>query len=244
MKINIAKSAGFCFGVKRAVDTVYKESSKKNVYTFGPIIHNDEVVADLERQGVHVINDSEDFKSLSEGTIIIRSHGVSKAIYDEILNAGLDLVDATCPFVRKIHKIVERDVFNQLAIENEVIAKCLVDGLKKRCRRSEGTLVRVAVHGSKCFLDRVDNHLHNIDGNGIEQAVNRTKVNVKGLAVDIGLARDGTHRNVCQRLFHEQALESRKDGIAAANDAAVKTRFAGCHGRVPSICEHSSTDER
>ena len=55
MKINIAKSAGFCFGVKRAVDTVYKESSKKNVYTFGPIIHNDEVVADLERQGVHVI---------------------------------------------------------------------------------------------------------------------------------------------------------------------------------------------
>ena len=109
MKINIAKSAGFCFGVKRAVDTVYKESSKKNVYTFGPIIHNDEVVADLERQGVHVINDSEDFKSLSEGTIIIRSHGVSKAIYDEILNAGLDLVDATCPFVRKIHKIVERE---------------------------------------------------------------------------------------------------------------------------------------
>ena len=109
MKINIAKSAGFCFGVKRAVDTVYKESSKKNVYTFGPIIHNDEVVADLERQGVHVINDSKEFKSLSEGTIIIRSHGVSKAIYEEILNAGLDLVDATCPFVRKIHKIVERD---------------------------------------------------------------------------------------------------------------------------------------
>ena len=88
---------------------MYKESSKKNVYTFGPIIHNDEVVADLERQGVHVINDSKEFKSLSEGTIIIRSHGVSKAIYEEILNAGLDLVDATCPFVRKIHKIVERE---------------------------------------------------------------------------------------------------------------------------------------
>ena len=51
MEINIAKSAGFCFGVRRAVDTVYKESGKKNVYTYGPIIHNDEVVADLERQG-------------------------------------------------------------------------------------------------------------------------------------------------------------------------------------------------
>ncbi len=244
MKINIAKSAGFCFGVKRAVDTVYKESSKKNVYTFGPIIHNDEVVADLERQGVHVINDSEDFKSLSEGTIIIRSHGVSKAIYDEILNAGLDLVDATCPFVRKIHKIVERDVFNQLAIEHEVIAKCLVDGLKEGSRRSKGALVGVTAHSGKRLFDRVDDHLDHIGGDGIEQAINRTKVHVEGFTVDIGLARDGTHRNVCQRLFHEQALKSGKDGIAAANDTAINTRFTGGHGCVPSICEHSSTDER
>ncbi len=109
MEINIAKSAGFCFGVRRAVDTVYKESGKKNVYTYGPIIHNDEVVADLERQGVGVIYDSREFRSLGEGTIIIRSHGVPEAIYDEIAEAGLDLVDATCPFVRKIHRIVERE---------------------------------------------------------------------------------------------------------------------------------------
>ena len=109
MEINIAKSAGFCFGVRRAVDTVYKESGKKNVYTYGPIIHNDEVVADLERQGVGVINDSREFASLGEGTIIIRSHGVPRAIYDEIAHAGLELVDATCPFVRKIHRIVERE---------------------------------------------------------------------------------------------------------------------------------------
>ena len=109
MEINIAKSAGFCFGVRRAVDTVYKESGKKNVYTYGPIIHNDEVVADLERQGVGVINDSREFASLGEGTIIIRSHGVPRAIYDEIAPVGLELVDATCPFVRKIHRIVERE---------------------------------------------------------------------------------------------------------------------------------------
>ena len=141
------------------------------------------------------------------------------------------------------HKIVERDVFNQLAIEHEVIAKRLVDGLKKRCRRSEGTLVRVAVHGSKRFLDRVGNHLHHINGDGIEQAVNRTEVYVKGLAVDICLTRDGTHRNVGKRLIHQQALKRRKNGIAAANDAAVEARFDGGHGRVPSECEHSSTDE-
>ena len=109
MEINIAKSAGFCFGVQRAVDTVYRESAKKNVYTYGPIIHNDEVVADLERQGVGVIHDSSEFRTLGEGTIIIRSHGVPRAIYDEIAQAGLDLVDATCPFVRKIHRIVEKE---------------------------------------------------------------------------------------------------------------------------------------
>lgn len=109
MEINIAKSAGFCFGVRRAVETVYKESVKKNVYTYGPIIHNDEVVADLERQGVGVIHDKKEFRSLKGGTIIIRSHGVPKDVYDEIADAGLDLVDATCPFVRKIHKVVEKE---------------------------------------------------------------------------------------------------------------------------------------
>ncbi|MCD8018899.1 MAG: bifunctional 4-hydroxy-3-methylbut-2-enyl diphosphate reductase/30S ribosomal protein S1 [Clostridiales bacterium] len=109
MEINIAKSAGFCFGVRRAVDTVYKESVKKDVYTYGPIIHNDEVVADLKRQGVGVIHDSAEFRSLRTGTIIIRSHGVPKAIYDEIADAGLDVIDATCPFVRKIHRIAEKE---------------------------------------------------------------------------------------------------------------------------------------
>ena len=142
------------------------------------------------------------------------------------------------------HKVVKRNVFDELAIEQQVVAQCLVNGFKEGRRRAQGALVGVTVHGSKRFLDRVDNHLHHIDGNGIEQAINRTKVNVKGLAVDIGLARDGTHRNVCQRLFHEQALESGKDGSAAANDAAINTRFAGGHGRVPSIYGHSSTDER
>ena len=70
MKINIAKSAGFCFGVKRAVDTVYKESSKKNVYTFGPIIHNDEVVADLERREFMLLMTTRSFKSLQKERLL------------------------------------------------------------------------------------------------------------------------------------------------------------------------------
>ena len=127
------------------------------------------------------------------------------------------------------HKIIERDILDQLAIEHQIVAQRLVNGPKERLRRTEGTLAGIAAQRGKRRLHRVDNHLHDILGNSIEQAVHRAKVHVESLAVDIGLARDGTHRNVCQRLFHEQALKSGKDGIAAANDTAVKTLFAGGH---------------
>lgn len=108
MKVELAKTAGFCFGVKRAVDMVYDEIKKGGkVYTFGPIIHNDEVVADLTDKGVGLIHTIEELKTITEGTIIIRSHGVSKEIYDVIETQGLKLIDATCPYVIKIHKIVK-----------------------------------------------------------------------------------------------------------------------------------------
>ena len=110
MAVKLAKSAGFCFGVERAVDTVYKEiDNQSKVYTYGPIIHNEEVIKDLASKGVEVINSTEELKEITKGTIIIRSHGVSKEIYDIIEDKGLRLVDATCPYVRKIHKVVERE---------------------------------------------------------------------------------------------------------------------------------------
>ncbi len=109
MKVELAAKAGFCFGVKRAVDTVYREaeSGTSPVYTFGPIIHNEEVIADLEAKGVHMIQSLEEACALDGGTIIIRSHGVSKAVQEALKEAGLTVVDATCPFVKKIHKIVQ-----------------------------------------------------------------------------------------------------------------------------------------
>ena len=109
MEITLAKTAGFCFGVKRAVELVYSHTGKEHVYTYGPIIHNEEVVEDLKRKGVGVIHTEEDIQNLSEGTVIIRSHGVRKEIYDLIESKGLTLVDATCPFVKKIHRIVAKE---------------------------------------------------------------------------------------------------------------------------------------
>lgn len=102
----LAESAGFCFGVKRAVDMVYREAAKgKFVYTYGPIIHNEEVVQDLETKGVQVIDS---MNPETKGTIIIRSHGVSKKTYEELEKNCDQIVDATCPFVKKIHQTVER----------------------------------------------------------------------------------------------------------------------------------------
>lgn len=110
MEIKTATSAGFCFGVKRAVDTVYEQIEKgKKIYTYGPIIHNEEVVKELEQKGVTVIENAKELDALTEGTIIIRSHGVAKDIYDKIKERGLECVDATCPYVMRIHRVVESE---------------------------------------------------------------------------------------------------------------------------------------
>lgn len=106
-EVILAKSAGFCFGVQRAMDTVYAEADKKNVYTYGPIIHNTEVVNELESKGVKAVNDISEIPEPEKSTVIIRSHGVSKAVYESIKNSGAKIVDATCQFVLKIHKIVK-----------------------------------------------------------------------------------------------------------------------------------------
>lgn len=107
MKVELAKSAGFCFGVEKAVNTVYEEAKKENeiVYTLGPIIHNEEVVKDMKKRGVEAVK-MEELASLPKGTVIIRSHGVSRDVYNFVKQSGHRVVDATCPFVKKIHAIV------------------------------------------------------------------------------------------------------------------------------------------
>ena len=108
MNVILAKSAGFCFGVKRAVDTVYERILEKEpLYTFGPIIHNEEVVRDLEKKGVVVVNDVDELAGKPQGTVIIRAHGVERGVCEKIQTLGFSIVDATCPFVLKIHRLVE-----------------------------------------------------------------------------------------------------------------------------------------
>ena len=109
MEVIVAKTAGFCFGVKRAVEQVYEqiEKAERPVYTFGPIIHNEQVVVDLAQKGVRVIDTEEELETVRDAIVIIRSHGVGKHIYDLLERNGVTVVDATCPFVKKIHRIVQ-----------------------------------------------------------------------------------------------------------------------------------------
>ena len=109
MDVKLAKSAGFCFGVKRAVDLVYDEVQKNQgkIYTYGPIIHNEEVVKELEQKGVIIIPEGADLSGYEPGTVIIRSHGVSRRVKEDLEHAGFSIVDATCPFVLKIHRYVD-----------------------------------------------------------------------------------------------------------------------------------------
>ena len=111
MEVRLADCAGFCFGVKRAVDTVYEQlKNGKTIYTYGPIVHNEEVVRELAEKGVRVLESKEELKSLKAGenipTVIIRAHGVAKEIYDIMEANGLECIDATCPGSRGYRRLV------------------------------------------------------------------------------------------------------------------------------------------
>ena len=103
-KITVAKTAGFCFGVNRAVNIAYDVAEKGGGCTLGPIIHNKEMVEELTRLGVGSVDSIDEIGDRTP--VIIRSHGVERSVYDELSRRGIEYIDATCPFVSKIHRIV------------------------------------------------------------------------------------------------------------------------------------------
>lgn len=114
-QIILAKTAGFCFGVDRAVNLVYDLVNEgKKVCTLGPIIHNAQLVADLESKGVKIIDD---ISEAPQGyTVVVRTHGVEKNVLDELENKNIEFVNATCPFVTKIHNIVKKQDENTVVL--------------------------------------------------------------------------------------------------------------------------------
>ncbi|MBZ4662360.1 MAG: bifunctional 4-hydroxy-3-methylbut-2-enyl diphosphate reductase/30S ribosomal protein [Caloramator sp.] len=105
MEILVAKTAGFCFGVKKAIEKAFNEKGDR-IFTYGPIIHNKQVVEELKDRGIDVVENLDNIQPNDK--IIVRSHGISKGEYEKIEQMGAVIVDATCPYVKHIHKIVEQ----------------------------------------------------------------------------------------------------------------------------------------
>lgn len=104
----LVEGAGFCFGVKRAIDIAFDvaEKNKERVFTLGPIIHNPQVVEKLKELGVEPIDNISENKDIK--TLIIRAHGIPKDMFEELKNLGYEIIDATCPFVKKAQSIAEK----------------------------------------------------------------------------------------------------------------------------------------
>ena len=145
----VAKTAGFCFGVQNAIDKTLEATGK--VVTFGEIIHNDLVVNKLKEKGIYPINSLSEYK---DGRVIIRSHGVGKNIYDEMNKNGIEYIDATCPFVEKIHKIVRNafDIGKQVIITGEA-SHVEVIGINGWC---ENTAIIISDEDMANKLDFID----------------------------------------------------------------------------------------
>ncbi|MGI6030588.1 MAG: bifunctional 4-hydroxy-3-methylbut-2-enyl diphosphate reductase/30S ribosomal protein S1 [Eubacteriales bacterium] len=106
----LAKSAGFCFGVRRAVDMVWEQLDKtdKKLYMLGPIVHNMPLIHRMEQKGAILIEDIEEIPSVHDARVLIRAHGLPLHEYERLNEAKLEYADGTCPFVRKIHDIVRK----------------------------------------------------------------------------------------------------------------------------------------
>ncbi len=156
MRILVAQSAGFCFGVNRAVNIVHELlENGRNVYTLGPIIHNPQTLAELASRGAKIVETPDEVPG--GGTLVIRSHGVSQSVLDRILALKLDYADATCPFVAKIHSIVSTagDEGKTVLIAGDALHP-EVQGIQGHCR-------------GKCYVFKNTSELQNITENILKE---------------------------------------------------------------------------
>ena len=140
MPVYLAETAGFCFGVNKAVDRVRQLLDEgERVATLGPIIHNPQVVAELEARGVCTVTDPAD--TPPDSVLVIRSHGVSREVYDRIDRLGLRACDATCPFVAKIHRLVATHSAAGAVVLSDIPDNCTAVGVPARIVRRNGAKI-------------------------------------------------------------------------------------------------------
>jgi 4-hydroxy-3-methylbut-2-enyl diphosphate reductase len=161
VKITVAKSAGFCFGVKRAIDLAQDIASKnKDVYTFGPLIHNPQEVSRLEKENIRVI---EDYSKIEKGVLVLRTHGIPLDIYENLSKKeNIKIVDAACPFVKKA-----QDIIKELSKDSEQI---VIVGEKKHPE----VVALVSYGKGKCLVVEDKKDVQNIKKTDVIYVVSQT----------------------------------------------------------------------
>lgn len=163
VKITIADSAGFCFGVKRAIDLVQDIASKNDkVYTFGPLIHNPQEIQRLEKENIKVV---EDFSKIEKGVLVLRTHGIQLNIYEKLLTKkNIELVDATCPFVKRA-----QDIVKELSKDNNT-KQIIIVGEK----RHPEVVALVSYGKEKCLIVEDKKDVKNVKKTDIIYVVSQT----------------------------------------------------------------------
>lgn len=195
-KITIAKSAGFCFGVKRAIDLAQDIASKnKDVYTFGPLIHNPQEVARLEKENIKVV---EDYSKIDKGVLVLRTHGIPLDIYENLSKKeNIKIVDAACPFVKKA-----QDIIKELSKDSEQI---VIVGEKKHPE----VVALVSYGKGKCVVIEDKKDIKNVKKTDIIYIVSQTTQSPKKfeeIVAEISkISKVEVFNTICRATFDRQS---------------------------------------
>ena len=200
VKITIAKSAGFCFGVKRAIDLAQDIASKNSdVYTFGPLIHNPQEVARLEKENIKVI---EDYSKIEKGVLVLRTHGIPLDIYENLSKKeNIKIVDAACPFVKKA-----QDIIKELSKDSEQI---VIVGEKKHPE----VVALVSYGKGKCLVVEDKKDVKNVKKTDIIYIVSQTTQSPKKFEEIVNeiskISQVKVFNTICRATFDRQSAAAK-----------------------------------
>ncbi len=239
MEVILAKSAGFCFGVKRALETVYEELEKKpeHIYTYGPIIHNEIVVNELSDLGVQVIEEGDDLSKYEPGVVIIRSHGVPESTILELERLGFTITNATCPFVQKIQRSVRKyDNEGYKIIITGDINHPEVQGIIGWIKSGEYKVVKTVEEASEITFDEGEKVC----------LVSQTTFNFKKFEDIVEIIRKKGYDLLCLNTICNATWERQKEASEVADKVDVMIVIGGKHSsnsqKLYEICKEKNAD--
>ena len=239
MEVILAKSAGFCFGVKRALETVYEELEKKpeHIYTYGPIIHNEIVVNELSDLGVQVIEEGDDLSEYEPGVVIIRSHGVPESTILELERLGFTITNATCPFVQKIQRSVRKyDNEGYKIIITGDINHPEVQGIIGWIKSGEYKVVKTVEEAAEIIFDEGEKVC----------LVSQTTFNFKKFEDIVEIIRKKGYDLLCLNTICNATWERQKEASEVADKVDVMIVIGGKHSsnsqKLYEICKEKNAD--